>query len=158
MATPDVETGVGTTAETTAATTPADDFDAAQARTEALRQAGYALSAGYDRRRARARVIVELSTGVQLAVPVARLEGLAGASPDALADIEISPAGLGLHWPQLDADIYLPALLQGLLGSRHWMAAQLGSAGDQARSPAKTAAARANGRKGGRPPRPVARP
>mgnify|MGYP002146897045 CR=1 FL=1 len=72
---------------------------------------------------------------------------------DALADIEISPAGLGLHWPQLDADVYLPALLQGVFGSRTWMAAQLGSAGGQARSPAKAAAARANGRKGGRPPR-----
>lgn len=139
MATPDVETA------------PDADFEAAQARTEALRQAGYAISARYDRRRA--RVIVELSTGVQLAIPVDRLEGLAGAAADALADIEISPAGLGLHWPQLDADIYLPALLQGVFGSRTWMAAQLGSAGGQARSPAKAAAARANGRKGGRPPR-----
>lgn len=139
MATPDVETA------------PDADFEAAQARTEALRQAGYALSARYDRRRA--RVIVELSTGVQLAIPADRLEGLAGAAADALADIEISPAGLGLHWPQLDADIYLPALLQGVFGSRTWMAAQLGSAGGQARSPAKAAAARANGRKGGRPPR-----
>lgn len=131
------------------------DFDAAQARTEALRQAGYALSARYDRRRA--RVIVELSTGVQLAIPAAHLEGLAGAAPDALADIEISPAGLGLHWPQLDADLYLPALLQGVFGSRRWMAAQLGSTGGQARSPAKAAAARANGRKGGRPPRSTTR-
>ena len=139
MATPDVETA------------PDADFEAAQARSEALRQAGYAISARYDRRRA--RVIVELSTGVQLAIPVDRLEGLAGAAADALADIEISPAGLGLHWPQLDADVYLPALLQGMFGSRTWMAAQLGSAGGQARSPAKAAAARANGRKGGRPPR-----
>lgn len=139
MATPDVETA------------PDADFEAAQARSEALRQAGYAISARYDRRRA--RVIVELSTGVQLAIPVDRLEGLAGAAADALADIEISPAGLGLHWPQLDADVYLPALLQGVFGSRTWMAAQLGSAGGQARSPAKAAAARANGRKGGRPPR-----
>lgn len=139
MATPDVETA------------PDADFEAAQARSEALRQAGYAISARYDRRRA--RVIVELSTGVQLAIPVDRLEGLAGAAADALADIEISPAGLGLHWPQLDADVYLPALLQGMFGSRTWMAAQLGSVGGQARSPAKAAAARANGRKGGRPPR-----
>jgi hypothetical protein len=68
-----------------------------------------------------------------------------------LSAIEISPSGLGLHFPALDADLYVPALLEGFLGSRHWMAEQLGKSGGQARSHAKTAAARANGRLGGRP-------
>jgi hypothetical protein len=35
--------------------------------------------------------------------------------------IEISPSGLGLNFPALDADLYVPALLQGLLGSQAWM-------------------------------------
>ena len=35
--------------------------------------------------------------------------------------IEISPNGLGLHWPQLDADLYVPALIEGAFGSRRWM-------------------------------------
>jgi hypothetical protein len=26
-----------------------------------------------------------------------------------------------LHWPKLDADLYAPALLQGIFGSRKWM-------------------------------------
>ena len=52
-------------------------------------------------------------------------QGLSDASPDSLAEIEISPAGLGLHWPQLDADVYLPALLQGVFGSKSWMAQQV---------------------------------
>ena len=78
-------------------------------------------------------------------------EGLAGASPEHLADIEISPAGLGLHWPRLDADLYVPALLQGMFGSKSWMARELGAEGGRARTVAKIAASRANGRKGGRP-------
>ncbi|MGD9885585.1 MAG: DUF2442 domain-containing protein [Reyranella sp.] len=79
------------------------------------------------------------------------VEGLADASPVELSQIEISSAGLGLHWPKLDADVYVPALLQGVLGSKSWMAKQLESVGGQARTEAKSAAARENGRKGGRP-------
>lgn len=68
-----------------------------------------------------------------------------------MAEIEISPAGLGLHWPRLDADVYVPALMQGVFGTRRWMAALLGPAGGKASTKAKAAAARENGRKGGRP-------
>jgi hypothetical protein len=52
---------------------------------------------------------------------------LASASPEELAAVEISPAGLGLHWPKLDADLYIPSLSQGISGSWRWMAAQLGA-------------------------------
>jgi len=53
-------------------------------------------------------------------------------------------------WPKLDADVYVPALLQGGFGSRR-MASQLGAARGRVRSQAKAASSRANGRKGGRP-------
>jgi Protein of unknown function (DUF2442) len=108
-----------------------------------------AVSARYDRRAA--RIAIELSNGLELGVPIALAEGLAGAKPAELAEIEISPTGFGLHWPQLDADLYLPALLNGVLGSRRWMARVLGRAGGAATSPAKRAAARENGKRGGRP-------
>jgi hypothetical protein len=121
----------------------------AEARLKERRQTGYATSARYDRRSA--RIIVMLNTGVQMAVPVHLVEDLVGASPAELSQIEISPAGLGLHWPKLDADVYVPALLQGVLGSKSWMARQLGSEGGRTRTKAKAAAARENGRKGGRP-------
>jgi hypothetical protein len=121
----------------------------ARHRMEELRGQGIVTGARYDRRSA--RVVVKLSTGVQVAFPTGLVEGLAGAAADDLAEIEISPAGLGLHWPRLDADVYVPALLQGMFGSKRWMAAQLGAAGGKARSPAKVAASRENGRKGGRP-------
>src|ERR1700692_4314989 len=80
----------------------------AEKRRAAVPEAGHAVSARYDRRRS--RVVVALNIGVELAFPTRLAEGLADASPESLADIEISPAGLGLHWPRLDADLYLPAL------------------------------------------------
>jgi hypothetical protein len=125
------------------------ELEQAEGRMAALRENGFAVSARYDRRTR--RIVVNLNTGVQVAFPPRLAEGLAGASPADLSQIEISPAGLGLHWPKLDADIYVPALMQGVFGSRNWMAARLGAVGGRARSGAKTAAARENGRKGGRP-------
>lgn len=121
----------------------------AEARSEKQRQAGHAVTARYDRRAS--RIVVGLNTGLELAFPPALAEGLAGAAPEELAEIEISPAGLGLHWPKLDADLYIPGLLQGVFGSRQWMAAQLGAAGGRASNPVKAASSRMNGRKGGRP-------
>jgi hypothetical protein len=127
-----------------------DEFDVATARAGRRRDDGpVAISARYDR--GRGRIVVGLSTGLELAFSPRMAEGLAGASPAALASIEISPSGQGLHWPQLDADLYLPGLLDGVFGSRHWMAARLGAAGGRARSTAKSAASRENGKRGGRP-------
>jgi hypothetical protein len=125
------------------------EMQQAEGRMAELREVGHAVSARYDRRSA--RIVVELNTGVSVAFPVRLAEGLENAAPADLVQIEVSPTGLGLHWPKLDADVYLPALLQGVLGSKQWMAARLGASGGQARSAAKTAAARENGRKGGRP-------
>lgn len=125
------------------------EFEQAEARMQAHREAGHAVAARYDRHTS--RVVVSLNTGVQLAVPVRLVEGLAGASAEDLSEIEISPAGLGLYWPKLDADVYVPALLQGVFGSKRWMAQQLGTVGGRSRSSAKIAASRENGRKGGRP-------
>lgn len=121
----------------------------AEARMDAIRAAGHAVSARYDRRRS--RVVVALNTGVELTFPARLAEGLADASPDNIAEIEVSPAGLGLHWPKLDADLYVPALLQGVFGSKQWSARQLGAEGGRSRTAAKVAASRASGRKGGRP-------
>jgi hypothetical protein len=53
----------------------------------------------------------------------------------------------GLHWEALDADFRVSGLLAGVFGTKAYMARRAG----QAKSPAKSAAARANGTKGGRP-------
>jgi hypothetical protein len=129
-----------------------DDFMAANRRGAERRARGpIAVAARYDRRRD--RVVVSLDTGVELAFPPRLAQGLEHASPADLATIELSPSGFGVHFPKLDAHLYLPALLQGVFGSKAWMAAALGAAGGRARSAAKVAAARANGRRGGRPRR-----
>jgi hypothetical protein len=79
------------------------------------------------------------------------VEGLEDAKAAQLSEIEISPSGFGIHFPALDADLYVPGLLEGILGSKRWMASRLGQIGGQSRSQAKKAASRANGRLGGRP-------
>jgi hypothetical protein len=120
-------------------------------RRGAEKQALYprAVGATFDRRLG--RVLVRLQSGLDVAFDPADAEGLAHASAAALKVIEISPSGFGLHFPKLDADIYLPALLEGFLGSKRWAAARLGAQGGRARSRVKAAAARANGKLGGRP-------
>jgi hypothetical protein len=127
-----------------------DEFAAASRRGSA-RQANepMATAVRYDRRRD--RVVVSLNTGAELAFPPRIAQGLENAMPADLAEIEISPSGFGIHFPRLDADLYLPALLQGVFGSKAWMAAQLGATGGKARTEAKRAAARVNGKRGGRP-------
>lgn len=107
-----------------------------------------AAAARYDARKK--LVVIELANGASFAFPPSLAQGLEGASAADLSDIEITPMGTGLHWPRLDADLTVDGLLAGIFGSRSWMRAHAARAG-RARSPAKAAAARANGAKGGRP-------
>ena len=104
-----------------------------------------AASARYDA--ALDRVIVDLTNGCTFSFPPRLAQGLETASAAQLADVEILGAGYGLHWEALDADLSVPGLLAGLFGTRAFMARQAG----RATAAAKAAAARANGRKGGRP-------
>jgi hypothetical protein len=131
---------------------PITDSDrlAAEAHLQAeLKNQPKAIHARYDRRVS--RVIVGLDNGLELSFPPRLAQGLEHAAPADLATIEISPLGDGLHWPALDADLYVPSLLQGIFGYKSWMARQLGASGGRARSSAKAAAAKENGQKGGRP-------
>jgi hypothetical protein len=43
---------------------------------------------------------------------------MSSASAADLRVIEVEGFGLGIHFPRLDADLYVPALLQGVLGSK----------------------------------------
>ncbi|MFZ4381595.1 MAG: DUF2442 domain-containing protein [Sandarakinorhabdus sp.] len=108
-----------------------------------------AVSARYDA--GSGRVMVELANGCLFAFPARLVQDLAAASDADLAGIEIGPNGLGLSWPDIDADIWLPALVNGVFGTRRWMAGEMGRKGGTVRSAAKSAAARSNGSKGGRP-------
>ena len=114
-----------------------------------------AVSARYDR--GRGRVVIRLRSNVEVSFSPKDAQGLERATPAQLSEIEIMPLGDGLHWPQLDADLWVTGILEGIMGSRKWMAARLGQAGGKATTPAKKAASRANGRLGGRPKRAVKR-
>jgi hypothetical protein len=126
-----------------------DEFEVAKTRGEARLQGPRAESVHYDA--GRNRIIVGLITGIELGFAPRDVEGLQGASLEDLKAIEVDALGLGIHFPRLDVDLYVPALLEGVLGSKRWMAAQLGAAGGRSRTEAKTAASRENGRRGGRP-------
>ena len=117
------------------------------------RRAPRALSARYDARER--KVVVVFSSGLEMRFVPQLVQGLETAKASEVRKIEISSSGQGLHFPALDADVFLPALLSGKTGSRGWMAAQMGSAGGKATSESKAAAARQNGKKGGRPKRPA---
>jgi hypothetical protein len=129
-----------------------DNFDAAMERARKMKEKfPRAVSAHYDR--ANDRIVVELSSKLAVSFRPADAQGLEHAKPSELSEIEVSPSGFGIHFPRLDADFYVPGLLEGLLGSRKWMAARMGEVGGRSRSKAKKAAARENGLKGGRPRR-----
>ena len=108
-----------------------------------------AVAVRYDRRIS--RIVISLASGLQIAFAPRDAQGLENAHPVDLTDAEISPSGLGVHFPKLDVDIYIPALVEGFLGSKRWMAAQIGKVGGQTSTEAKSAAARENGKRGGRP-------
>ncbi|MBL8580051.1 MAG: DUF2442 domain-containing protein [Mesorhizobium sp.] len=106
-------------------------------------------SARYDRRSG--RVVIELRNGCAYAFPAGLVQDLQGAGADDLAEIETDAVGLNLHWPTLDVDLYVAALVSGIFGTRKWMKTELARLAGSSKSPAKAAAARANGAKGGRP-------
>ena len=123
---------------------------AAEARGRALLQTEpRAAAARFDR--VTGRIVVDLVNGCSYAFPATLVEDLQGAGEDALAGVEVDGAGFNLHWAALGVDLYVPALISGLFGTRAWMTRELARLAGQATSPAKAAAARSNGAKGGRP-------
>lgn len=132
------------------------EFEQASRRSESLQERlPRAVSARYDSKSR--RIVIKLSSRLIVSFLPDDVEGLQNALPGQLSKIEISPSGFGIHFPALDADLYVPGLLEGFLGSKTWMAPRLGQVGGQASSKAKRAASRENGRLGGRPRKAVER-
>lgn len=126
------------------------DVNQAEKRMQTLmKSTPRAVSASYDRRRA--KIVIGLDNQVEFSFPPDLAEGLNGARPADLSEIEVTPTGLGLHFPRLDADLYVPALIEGVFGSPAWMAGAMGRRGGESRSDAKRLASRKNGSLGGRP-------
>jgi len=98
---------------------------------------------------------LHLDDGVRVSIPRMNLQGLQDAKPAQVSKVEILGRGTGLHWPLLDVSHYVPGLLNHVFGTSRWMA-ELGRRGGAVTSTVKAAAARANGRKGGRPKQRIA--
>jgi hypothetical protein len=125
-------------------------IDAATARgEERARNEPRALSVEFDR--VDRRIVIALANGAEFKFPPELAQGLGDATDDQLADVRVSGNGFGLHWDSLDADLTVPGVVSGVFGTRRFMAQQAG----RSTSPAKAAAARENGAKGGRPRKPA---
>ena len=76
---------------------------------------------------------------------------------EAIAGVQLGARGASLHWEALDVSFSLTGLLAGIFGTRAWMQ-EVGRRGGSTKSAAKAAAARANGKQGGRPAAPIKLP
>lgn len=125
------------------------ELDAAERRGRELEQSTLlATAVRYDT--TSGRLVIDFVNGSILLVPVRQLQDLEDASDADLADVTLE-FGYGLRWEALDVDFTVPGLMAGIFGTATFMESQ--RRGGQSRSPAKVAAARENGRKGGRPRR-----
>jgi hypothetical protein len=129
-------------------TTAAEMREAVKAARKREREATKIRSARYDEERD--AIVADLSTGSTLVVPRPSVSGLAKASASELADLSITPGGEGLWSDAVDDGVLLEQLLVLAAGE-----ATLGTIGARInaakKSPARAAASRANGAKGGRP-------
>ena len=122
------------------------EIDAALERGRRLQaQEPRASAARFDPRTG--KITLDLTNGCTFTFPARLIQGLEGAVDADLAPVELLPQGRGLHWEVPDVDISVPGLVNGIFGTRAYMARIAG----RSRSPAKAAASRANGAKGGRP-------
>jgi len=131
------------------------EIEAARARTELEdRIEPRAVAAWYDA--GRNLVFFEMKNGCVFGFPPPRGRNyrLEGATVEQLSEVEPVEDGYGLHWEELDADIAVPGFLLHMLNVKAWYAKWLGGA----KSEAKAAAARENGKKGGRPRKQAAAP
>jgi hypothetical protein len=106
-----------------------------------------AKSAYYDP--ATRRIVVELKLGSAIAFPTSLYPDLDRLTPEELATMELAPNGEALLWEEYDVGYEIAGIVVDILGDA--MLRAFASRGGSSTSERKAAAARANGRKGGRP-------
>lgn len=122
---------------------------AARAHEQSARKHGMrSTSARYDR--ATERVMLELTNGFLLGIPVHAIPALRSATSTQRAAAKVDVSGSVLRWDALDIDVSIPALILSVVDvpeKRRHLASLVG----QTTSPKKATASRKNGAKGGRP-------
>jgi hypothetical protein len=88
-----------------------EEFAAAneRARTE---QAAGPMAVGVSYEAGSGRLVILLSSGQTIFVSPHAVRGLERARPEDLQVAEISPSGFGVYFPMIDADLYIPALME----------------------------------------------
>ena len=66
------------------------------------------------------KITINFQHGASFSFPPEIAQGLTDASPEELAEVEVTPSGALLHWEKLDADLSIP--LAGIYGNKAWMA------------------------------------
>jgi hypothetical protein len=94
------------------------DHDIELARKEGQKAANavHAIAARYLPNRE--RIEIDLSTGWSVLVPKTFSHRTADANAIQCANIQITDSGLGLHWPLIDEDWYVPAVIESLSTSQ----------------------------------------
>ncbi len=59
----------------------------------------------------RVRLVIELVSGAMLDIPLPMTERLSKASERERSVMALAPFGLGIHWPLVDEDLYVPQLV-----------------------------------------------
>ena len=57
------------------------------------------------------KITAEISDGRTVSIPIAWFPRLIGGTKEQLGNFEISPAGYGIHWPDLDEDISIKSFI-----------------------------------------------
>ncbi|HEY9765344.1 MAG TPA: DUF2442 domain-containing protein [Chroococcales cyanobacterium] len=96
------------------------------------------------------RLVVDFTSDAAFLFSPGMVPELAKATPEELAAVSITPSGDGFRWESLDVDLSVSTLLVGVFGTSPFMA-ETGRMGGKSVSATKASAARANGKKGGRP-------
>jgi hypothetical protein len=112
------------------------------------------------------KVVIVLKNHAELHIPIGQIQGLSQATPQQLDKMQLTTSGNAVHWEELDVQMSIEGLAAGVFGTQQWMrqlkdadamasaaASHFGRLGGKARTPAKKAAARTNGKMGGRPRR-----
>ncbi|PPD54924.1 MAG: hypothetical protein CTY12_02125 [Methylotenera sp.] len=91
-------------------TISAEQVEEANLRGVATKKAFEAtISVQYDRQTG--KIVITLANGVSIVFAPTLIKGLEGAAAEDFEDAEISPSGLGIHFPKIDADLYVPSLV-----------------------------------------------
>lgn len=96
------------------------------------------------------KIILNFNNGATFSFFPESIEAISTLPKEVLATVKLTPSGKGLRWEEFDIDLSIQGLLLGIFGSNVWIK-EIASKGGKVKSSRKAIAAKANGKKGGRP-------